>query len=43
MYTNNNFWAFFKSPIAAIFMIAAIAMVVWTGYKQIKGYCAKKA
>lgn len=25
MYTNNNFWAFFKSPIAAIFMIAAIA------------------
>ena len=42
MYTDNNFFAFFKSPIAAVFMLAAIAMVIWTGYKQVKGYLQKK-
>lgn len=36
MYTNNDFWAFFKSPIAAIFMIFTLCMVIWTAYKQLR-------
>ncbi len=42
MYSNNNFFAFFKSPIAAVFMIFTIVMVCWTAYKQIKGALAKR-
>lgn len=42
MYSNNNFFVFFQSPIAALFMIASITMVIWTGYKQIKAYNAKR-
>lgn len=36
MYSNNNFFAFFQSPIAAVFIVFTIIMVIWTAYKQIK-------
>ncbi|MBE7719308.1 MAG: Tat pathway signal protein [Lacrimispora celerecrescens] len=42
MYSNNNFWAFFKSPIAAAFMILTFCMLIWTAYKQVKAVTAKK-
>lgn len=42
MYSNNNFWAFFKSPIAAAFMVLTFCMLIWTAYKQIKAVTAKK-
>ncbi|WP_024292037.1 tripartite tricarboxylate transporter permease [Lacrimispora indolis] len=42
MYSNNNFWAFFKSPIAAAFMILTFCMLIWTAYKQVKSVTAKK-
>lgn len=42
MYSNNNFWGFFSSPIAAVFMLLAILMLIWTGYKQIKRSWKKK-
>lgn len=42
MYSNNNFWAFFKSPIAAAFMIFTMGMVAWTAYTQIRRSLAKR-
>ena len=42
MYSNNSFWAFFKSPIAAVFLVFTMFMVAWTAYKQIKGALAKR-
>lgn len=42
MYSNNNFWAFFQSPIAAAFMIFTMGMVVWTAYTQIRRSLAKR-
>lgn len=42
MYSNNNFWAFFKSPIAAAFMVLTFCMLIWTAYKQVKAVTAKK-
>ncbi|WP_367568693.1 tripartite tricarboxylate transporter permease [Lacrimispora sp.] len=35
MYSNNNFFAFFQSPIAAAFILFTVGMVIWTGYKQV--------
>lgn len=37
MYTNNNFFGFFKSPIAAIFIGLTVGMVIMTAIKQLKG------
>lgn len=42
MYSNNNFWTFFTSPIAAAFMIFTMCMVAWTAYSQIKRALAKQ-
>lgn len=42
MYSNNRFLAFFKSPIAAVFMLFTLGMVIWTAYKQVKGLSARK-
>ncbi|MDO4330125.1 MAG: tripartite tricarboxylate transporter permease [Lachnospiraceae bacterium] len=42
MYSNNNFWTFFTSPIAAAFMIFTMCMVAWTAYSQIKRGLAKQ-
>ncbi len=36
MYTNNNFWAFFESPIAAVFMLISVGVVIWTAWKEVK-------
>lgn len=36
MYSNNNFLAFFVSPIAALFLVLAILMVMYTTWKNIK-------
>lgn len=43
MYTNNNFWAFFQSPIAAVFMLFTLGMVIWTAYGQVKGVMKRRA
>lgn len=43
MYANNNFWAFFQSPIAAVFLIFSIAAVIYTVIKEIRSHSAKKA
>lgn len=43
MYSNNDFTAFFTSPISGAFLIFTIGMVIWTAYKQIKGVMARKA
>lgn len=42
MYSNNNFWAFFTSPIAAAFMVFTMCMVAWTAYTQMKHALAKR-
>lgn len=36
MLTQNDFFAFFTHPIAAVFMVAAIVFVAWTVFKQMK-------
>ncbi len=36
MYSNDNFWVFFSSPIAATFMGITIITVLYTIYKQVK-------
>lgn len=36
MYTNNNFWAFFESTIAAVFMLVPVGVVIWTAWKEVK-------
>lgn len=38
MYTNNNFWAFFESPIAAVFMIISVGVVAWTAWKEVRAW-----
>lgn len=35
-YTDNNFWAFFESPIAAVFLSISIFVILWAVYKQVK-------
>lgn len=42
MYSNNNFFAFFQSPIASVFLLFTLAMLIWTGYKQIDGMRKKR-
>lgn len=37
MLTKGDFFAFFGSPIAAVFMIVAIVVVVWTFVKAFRG------
>lgn len=34
-FTGGSFWAFFKSPIAAVFMLIAIAFIAWTTVKNV--------
>lgn len=34
MYSKGNFFIFFKSPIAATFLILSLASVIWTLYKE---------
>lgn len=34
-FTDNNFFKFFESPIAAAFMIIAVVFVVWNSYKAL--------
>lgn len=36
MLTKNNFGAFFTHPIAAVFIVLAVAFVAWTVFKQIR-------
>jgi len=43
MYNNNRFLAFFKSPIAAVCMLAAVGVVIWTACGQIRKFKQKKA
>ncbi len=42
MYANNNFWGFFESPIASVFMAVAAFMVLRTAVKQINTAFIKK-
>lgn len=43
MYSNNDFTAFFTSPISGAFLVFTIGMVIWTAYKQIKRVAARGA
>ena len=36
MYTDGNFFEFFESPIAAVFMGISIVVVIWTIIKQLR-------
>lgn len=36
MYSNNNFGAFFTSPISGVFLVFTIIMVLYTAWKQIE-------
>lgn len=36
MYANGNFFGFFKSPIAAVFLIISILAVLWTTFKNVR-------
>lgn len=36
MYAENNFWVFFTSPLAAIFMLISCGVVIWTVIKHVK-------
>ena len=36
MYTDGNFFEFFESPIAAVFIGISAIVVVWTIIKQIR-------
>ena len=42
MYTNGSFFAFFKSPIAAVFMGISILAVLWTVFKEVRKRFGKK-
>lgn len=42
MYTDGSFLAFFRSPIAAVFMGISILVVLWTAYKEIRGRFPQK-
>ena len=42
MYANNNFWAFFQSPIAAVFMVLSVGAVVYTVIKGFRSRGTKK-
>ena len=42
MYTDGSFLAFFRSPIAAVFMGISILVVLWTAYKEIRGRFSQK-
>ncbi|MDR1901888.1 MAG: tripartite tricarboxylate transporter permease [Treponema sp.] len=41
MYTNGNFFGFFQSPIAAVFMAISVSAVVWTVFKGIRTWLNK--
>jgi putative tricarboxylic transport membrane protein len=36
MYSNNDWFAFIKAPIAAVFLFISLLVVVMTAYKQFK-------
>jgi len=36
MYSKNHFFTFFKSPIAAVFLVLSILAICWTVYKEVK-------
>jgi len=36
MFTDGSFWGFFKSPIAAVFLVVAIFFLFHSAYKEIK-------
>ena len=40
-YTDNNFWAFFTYPIAAVFLVISAGVIIWSFYKAIKKKIAK--
>ena len=42
MYTGGSFLAFFRSPIAAVFMSVSLLVVLWTAYKELRGRFSKK-
>lgn len=42
MYNNGNFFGFFTSPIAAVFMVISIAAVIWTIVKEVRSRMGKK-
>lgn len=41
--TDNSFWKFFESPIAAVFLSVSIAVIIWAFAKQIYARFIKKA
>ena len=43
MLTKGSFWEFFTHPIAAVFMLIAVAFVLWTVFKQIQEHRKSKA
>jgi putative tricarboxylic transport membrane protein len=36
MMTDNSFIGFFESPIAAVFMVLTIAIMLWTIYGEVR-------
>jgi putative tricarboxylic transport membrane protein len=36
MYSNNSFFAFFKSPIAGTVLVFTIAVILYTAFKEFR-------